>query len=146
MANSAEQQEEKKAPAEAPRAASSSALNMTVIAPAVGWLIPGAGHLIQKRWIRGLLLAASIFPMFILGLLMQGHVYKPNGGDILDILGFVGDIGAGGLYILSRVMAWGGDAIGRATADYGTKYIIVAGLLNFISVADAYHIAIGKKP
>ena len=31
-------------------------------------------------------------------------------------------------------------------ADYGTKYIIVAGLLNLISVADAYHIAIGKKP
>ena len=119
---------------------------MAVIAPAVGWLIPGAGHLIQRRWIRGLLLFAAIVPMFVLGLAMQGHVYKPNGGDILDILGFVGDVGAGGLYILSRALSWGGDAIGRATADYGTKYIIVAGLLNFISVADAYHIAIGKKP
>jgi len=32
-----------------------------------------------------------------------------------------------------------------ATADYGTKFLIVAGLLNFIAVADAYHIAIGKK-
>ena len=30
--------------------------------------------------------------------------------------------------------------------DDGTKFLIVAGLLNFISVADAYHIAIGKKP
>lgn len=119
---------------------------MAIIAPAVGWLIPGAGHLIQRRWIRGLLLFASIVPMFVLGLLMQGHVYKPNGGDILDMLGFVGDLGAGSLYILSRVLSWGGDAIGRATADYGTKYIIVAGLLNFISMADAYHIAIGKKP
>jgi len=119
---------------------------MAAIAPAVGWLIPGAGHLVQQRWIRGLLLLSSIVPMFILGLLMQGHVYKPNGGDILDILGFVGDVGAGGLYILSRVMGWGGEAIGRATADYGKIFIIVAGLLNFITVADAYHIAIGKKP
>jgi hypothetical protein len=118
---------------------------MSVVAPAIGWLIPGAGHLIQKCWIRGLLLMASIVSMFVLGLLMQGRIYHPNGGDILDILGFVGDVGAGGLYIVTRAMDWGQGAIAHATADYGTKYIIVAGLLNFISVADAYHIAIRKK-
>ncbi len=119
---------------------------MSVFAPAIGWLIPGAGHLIQKRWIRGLLLMGSIVVMFILGIAMQGRVYRPNGGDILDILGFVGDIGAGGLYILTRAMDLGQGAVAHATADYGTKFIIVAGLLNFISAADAYHIAIGKKP
>jgi hypothetical protein len=118
---------------------------MSVVAPALGWLIPGAGHLIQKRWIRGALLMVSIVTMFLLGLAMQGRVYKPNGGDILDILGFVGDVGAGGLYIVTRAMDWGQGAIAHATADYGTKYLIVAGLLNFIAVADAYHIAIGKK-
>ena len=118
---------------------------MSVLAPALGWLIPGAGHLIQKRWIRGALLFVSIVTMFLLGLAMQGRVYKPNGGDILDILGFVGDVGAGGLYILTRAMDWGQGAIAHATADYGTKYLIVAGLLNFIAAADAYHIAIGKK-
>ena len=119
---------------------------MAVLAPAIGWLIPGAGHLIQKRWIRGLLLMASIVCMFVLGYAMQGRVYRPNGGDILDILGFVGDVGAGGLYIVIRALDLGQGAIAHATADYGTKYIIVAGLLNFISAADAYHIAIGKKP
>jgi hypothetical protein len=119
---------------------------MSVVAPALGWLIPGAGHLIQKRWMRGALLMVSILAMFVLGLAMQGRIYKPNGGDILDILGFVGDVGAGGLYILTRANDWGQGAIAHATADYGTKFIIVAGLLNFIAVADAYHIAIGKKP
>jgi hypothetical protein len=119
---------------------------MSVVAPALGWLIPGAGHLIQKRWIRGFLLMGSVVTMFVLGLLMQGRVYQPNGGDILDILGFIGDVGAGGLYILSRVNDWGHVVVAHATADYGTKYIIVAGLLNFICVADAYHVAIGKKP
>ena len=119
---------------------------MSVVAPALGWLIPGAGHLIQKRWIRGLLLMGSIVVMFLLGLAMQGRVYRPNGGDILDILGFVGDVGAGGLYIMTRALDIGQGAVSHATADYGTKYIIVAGLLNFISAADAYHIAIGKKP
>jgi hypothetical protein len=118
---------------------------MAVIAPAVGWFIPGAGHLVQKRWIRGALLMASIVMMYILGLMMQGHIYQPNSGDILDILGFIGDVGAGALYIVTRTLDYGQGAIQRATADYGTKFIIVAGLLNFISAADAYHIAIGKK-
>jgi hypothetical protein len=125
--------------------ASQPITSMSVIVPAIAWLIPGAGHLIQKRWIRGVLLMVSVIVMFLLGLAMQGHVYKPNGGDILDILGFVGDVGAGGLYILARANDWGQAAIAHATADYGTKYLIVAGLLNFIAVADAYHIAIGKK-
>jgi len=119
--------------------------SMSVIAPAVGWLIPGAGHLIQKRWIRGGLLFISIVTLFLLGLAMQGRIYKANGGDILAMLGFIGNLGAGGLYILTLAMDWGQGAIAFATADYGTKFMIVAGLLNFISVADAYHIAIGKK-
>jgi len=119
---------------------------MAIVAPALGWLIPGAGHLILKRWGRGLLLMLSIVTLFLLGLAMQGHVYKPNGGDILDMLGFVGNLGGGLLYILSRINDWGPGAIAHATADYGTKFLIVAGLLNFIAAADAYHIAIGKKP
>jgi hypothetical protein len=118
---------------------------MAVLAPAVGWLIPGAGHMIQKRWIRGGLLFVSIATLFLLGLGMQGRIYKANGGEILDILGFIGDVGAGGLYIITVAMDWGQGAIAFATADYGTKFMIVAGLLNFIAIADAYHIAIGKK-
>jgi hypothetical protein len=118
---------------------------MVVLAPAIGWLIPGAGHMIQKRWIRGALLFISIMTMFLLGLAMQGRIYRANGGDILDMLGFVGDVGAGALYILTVMNDWGQGAIAYATADYGTKFMIVAGLLNFIAAADAYHIAIGKK-
>jgi hypothetical protein len=118
---------------------------MAVVAPALGWFIPGAGHMIQKRWIRGALLFISIVTLYLLGLGMQGRIYKANGGDILDILGFVGDLGAGALYIVTLAMDWGQNAIAFAVADYGTKFMIVAGLLNFIAVADAYHIAIGKK-
>jgi len=118
---------------------------MAILAPALGWLIPGAGHLIQRRWIRGLLLLACIVAMYVLGLKMEGHVYQPNSGEVLDILGFVGDVGAGALYIVSRALDYGQGMIQHATADYGTKFIIVAGLLNFIAAVDAYHIAIGKK-
>jgi hypothetical protein len=119
--------------------------SMALLAPAIAWLIPGAGHLIQKRWIRGLLLMTSVVAMFVLGLAMDGKIYNPNAGDLLDILGFFGDLGAGGLYLAGRGLNWGSAAITSATADYGTKFIVVAGLLNIMSIVDAYHIAIGKK-
>lgn len=118
---------------------------VAIAAPLLGWLIPGAGHFLLKRWIRGGLLLTSVFAMFFIGLWMDGKLYAANTGDILDMLGFVGDIGAGGLYLLGRAMDWGHGAVYMATADYGTKFIIVAGLLNVISAVDAHHIAIGKK-
>ena len=121
-----------------------STVNPTVVTIAA-WLVPGLGHLIQRRYIRGLLIMAAIFIMFFAGLGMQGKVYSFNTGDLLDILGFVGDIGSGLLYFLARMMNWGIGNIHRAVADYGTKYIVVAGLLNIVATVDAYHIAIGKK-
>ncbi|HWZ42344.1 MAG TPA: DUF6677 family protein [Candidatus Saccharimonadales bacterium] len=131
---------------ETPDSQSAPSMNaMAAVAIGLGWLVPGAGHLMQKKWIRGLLLMSSVATMFFLGLAMNGKVYKPNAGDLLDMLGFVGDLGAGGLYLAGRAMEWGDVLIAAATADYGTKFIVVAGLLNVISVVDAYHIAIGKK-
>ena len=118
---------------------------MAALAPAVAWIIPGAGHLMQKKWIRGLLIMASIVGMFTFGLAMEGKIYQSNTGDLLDILGFIGDLGSGALYIMGRVFEWGGTSITTANADYGTKFIVVAGLLNIMAAVDAYHIAIGKK-
>ena len=122
-----------------------SAGSMAVIAPLAGWLFPGLGHFLLRKWIRGLLLMLSVFIMFFAGLGMQGKVYGFNTGDLLDILGFVGDLGSGLLYFIARAMDWGGGNIQRAVADYGTKYIVVAGLLNIIAAVDAHQIAIGKK-
>jgi hypothetical protein len=129
----------------APKAAATASGSMHIVAPLAGWLVPGLGHIIQRRWIRGLLILASVFTMFFVGLGMQGKVYAFNTGDLLDMLGFVGDLGSGALYFLARSMDWGIGNIHRAVADYGTKYIVVAGLLNVIAAVDAHHIAIGKK-
>jgi len=128
-----------------PKVAAPPVTAMAVVAPLLAWLVPGAGHLIQRKWIRGFLLMFSVVSMFVLGLAMSGKVYQPNTGDLLDMLGFVGDLGAGGLYLLSRAADWGINPIAVAVADYGTKYIVVSGLLNVMALIDAYHIAIGKK-
>ena len=118
---------------------------MGVVAPIVGWLIPGGGHFIQKRLIRGVLLLISVLSMFFIGIWMQGKIYTANTGDILEILSFVGDLGAGVFYFLAHAFGWGRGAIVNANANYGTVFIVVAGLLNIVSAVDAHQIAIGKK-
>ncbi|MEO6964547.1 MAG: DUF6677 family protein [Acidobacteriaceae bacterium] len=110
-----------------------------------GWLVPGLGHLLQGRWIRAVLLFVSIVCMFALGLAMRGQVYAPNTGDVLDMLGFVGDLGNGGLFILSLLSGWGQNIVQVVTQDYGTKFIVVAGLLNFIAAVDAHSLRLGRK-
>ncbi|HEY1759471.1 MAG TPA: DUF6677 family protein [Bryobacteraceae bacterium] len=111
----------------------------------LGWLIPGAGHLLTRHWIRALLLFVAITAMFSLGLAMQAKVYVPNTGDPLDVLGFVGDLGAGALYLVARIFSLGQSTVQLVTADYGTKFVVVAGLLNFVAAVDAHNLRIGRK-
>ncbi|MDE3062842.1 MAG: hypothetical protein KGJ51_07245 [Acidobacteriota bacterium] len=109
-----------------------------------GWLVPGAGHFLLRKWGRGALLMLSIAGMFALGLAMQGKVYS-NAHDILDILGFVGDLGNGLLYVASRIFGLGADQVQITTGDYGTRFIVVAGLLNVIAAVDAHNLRTGRK-
>jgi hypothetical protein len=111
----------------------------------LAWLVPGAGHVLTGRWVRGLLLFVSVASMFWMGIAMQGKLYAPNTGDVLDMLGFAGDLGNGLFYALGRMLDLGHGAVEIATADYGTKFIVVAGLLNFIAAVDAHNLRIGRK-
>lgn len=110
-----------------------------------GWLVPGAGHLLVRKPIRGALLFIAIVTMFATGIALQGKVYSPNTGDLLDILGFVGQLGSGLLYLLAKMLDWGHASVQIALGDYGTKFIVVAGLLNIVSAIDAHSLANGRK-
>ncbi|QNI36232.1 DUF6677 family protein [Edaphobacter albus] len=121
----------------------------TTLPPALiliaGWLIPGAGHFLLKKWIRGLLLFVSILTMFGIGIALKGKVYGPNTAELLDMLNFAGDLGTGLLYVIARVFDLGQASVQIAIADYGTKFIVVAGLLNIIAAVDAHSLATGRK-
>ena len=128
----------------AARSGASASVNPTLCLIA-GWIVPGAGHFLLKKPIRGGLLLISIIGMFAAGVALQGKVYSPNTGDLVDILGFAGQLGSGILYVLARTFDWGHASVLLATADYGTKFIVVAGLLNIISAVDAHSLANGRK-
>lgn len=118
---------------------------LAIVAPLAGWFFPGLGHFIQRRFARGALIFLSVAVLFFCGIAMSGRIYGFNLGNLLQMLGFVGDFGNGVLYFVARALAWGTTPAFRATADYGSKYLVCAGLLNVIAAVDAHQIAIGKK-
>jgi hypothetical protein len=118
-------------------------------AVALGWLIPGGGHFLLKRSGRGLLLLASIVTMFVCGLMMRGAMFQPQSGDILTTLintgGFIGDIASGVPYLLSSWLGYNQPDVAGHVHDYGTKFLVTAGLLNILAMVDAFEIAAGRK-
>ena len=124
-------------------------LNVWGPAVALGWFIPGGGHFLLKRRGRAILLAASIILMFIAGLLMRGAMFQPQSGDLLTIVintgGFLGDLASGVLYLLSVWLGYNQADVPGAVHDYGTKFLVTAGLLNVLAMVDAYEIAAGRK-
>jgi hypothetical protein len=115
----------------------------------LGWLIPGAGHFLLKRPGRGALLAACVVAMFLLGLMMHGALFQPQSGDILTTViywgGFIGNLLSGILYILTRWLGYSQADVAGHVHDYGTKFLVAAGLLNLLAMVDAFEIATGKR-
>jgi hypothetical protein len=119
--------------------------SMPIMVLLAGWLVPGAGHLLLGKWIRASLIFVSILGMYLIGISLAGKVYTPNTGDILDILGFVGQLGMGLLYAIARLFNLGATSAVNTLADYGKAFLIVGGLLNIISAVDAHSLANGRK-
>ena len=120
-----------------------------VPAVALGWLIPGGGHLLLKRTGRGVLLGVAITGMFVCGLLMRGAMFQPQSGDLLTTLintgGFIGDVCSGILYLLTSWLGYAQPDLAGAVHDYGTKCLVTAGLLNVLAMVDVFEIAAGRK-
>ena len=118
-------------------------------AVALGWLVPGGGHFLLKRSGRGILLLLAVTGMFVCGLLMRGAIFTPQYGDLLTTLintgGFVGDVCSGILYLLSAWLGYSQPDQAGAVHDYGTKFLVTAGLLNILAMVDAYEIAARRK-
>jgi hypothetical protein len=116
---------------------------------ALSWLVPGAGHLLLKRTGRGLLLMAAIISMFVCGLMMRGAMFQPETGDLLTTLintgGFIGDLASGIPYLLSQWLGYNQPDVAGAVHDYGTKFLVTAGLLNILAMVDTFEIAVRRK-
>jgi hypothetical protein len=116
---------------------------------AVAWFVPGGGHFLLKRYGRAGLLLFAILVMFLFGLMMRGEFLKPQGGDLLTVIiyygGFLANVANGVPYLIATWLGYSQPDVAGAVHDYGTKFLVAAGLLNVLAMVDAYEIAAGKK-
>jgi len=116
----------------------------------IAWFFPGAGHLIQKRTKRGLVIAISIWAMFIIAVASGGAHYPGFGfaeGALLYLLNMLSKFGNGFGLIISFILGARDvpDVAARATFEYGGRMLEIAGLLNVLAIMDALDIFYGRK-
>jgi TM2 domain-containing membrane protein YozV len=138
-------------------------LPQPALAALLGWLVPGAGHLYQGRYGKGLLFMVCILSTFFFGLSLGGghSVYASNKQISYSIM-YAFQLGTGLPAMPALVQAlrvsrnqttlWNGfmappmeerdlsewnNRYGSAY-DLGILYTMVAGLLNLLAVYDAY--------
>jgi hypothetical protein len=115
------------------------------IAAVLAWLVPGLGHIYVKRWQRGLVFLVLILASIWIGCTLQGNLYRPMPNQPLSLLATFGAMGMGLPYFVLR-SALGYSGVNVAPGyEYGTAFLLTAGLMNLLLVLDAWDIALGKK-
>ena len=109
------------------------------------WIVPGSGHYLQGKKVKGAVFFFGILALFALGLVMSGGLTDLYDGKPLTVLGFLGSIGSGSLYFFAKILGLGAGDIAAHTYFYGTTYIAVAGFLNLSIALKAYGAAKEEK-
>src|SRR5689334_1886531 len=137
-------------PAVSATAKSSAPTRSPILVVISSWLIPGSGHFLLGRRNRAAIVFATVVIAFAIGLLMRGPMFQVTStGDLLSRFiqygGFIADLATGLLYFVSVWLGYAPADTAGHTADYGSKFIVAAGLLNILGMVDAYEIATGQK-
>jgi hypothetical protein len=127
---------------EGPRAGDGASPVVTAL---LAWAMPGLGHLRLGRRGRAVAFCAIVLVSLATGLALDGNLYRVVPEQPLSMFATIGCMGMGLPYFIAR---WGfgyeGDIEG-AGYEYGSAFILTAGLMNLLLILDALDIARGMK-
>jgi hypothetical protein len=123
------------------------ALSRAVLGFALGWLLPGAGHMALGRFRKGLILFALIAGSFAAGgVLTRGRTVTFDENPFYHI----GQIGSGLTLGVTTYLASDGTPPRTDSAqpqvDPGLLYMSVAGLLNLLVLLNLYDLLTEQAP
>ena len=99
-------------------------------------------------WLRPFMniFAICIIVFFVLGLIMDGHLYK-FGVDTgwRSILAILSSMAAGIPYFIALIFGLGSGNPGSVLEPYANYFLLAAGMLNILIALDAMDIAAGRK-
>ena len=112
-----------------------------------GWVVPGAGHLLQRRLAKGLVFLFVLPLMFGLGLLLDGTLFPlaPLSQSLLTTGAALAERCLGAALADHRARRRGPRQRRRASYEYGWVFMVVSGLLNCLVILDAFDIGMGRK-
>ena len=153
------------------RKLTAEAIRRGLLAGFVGWLVPGAGHLLLGRRRRAAVFFVLVALSATLGVVFAGNlaVADPR-APVLTRLQVAADLALGPAEPILRTALYGapvysryGIESGRLSREaraalekrerrffrrwsqYGTVYLLAACLMNLLVILDAWDIAIGRK-
>ena len=118
---------------------------MALAVAIAGWVVPGLGHLLLRKWSKAAVYFLCVGGLACAGLAMRGGIFGASAADLFDRLGFFADLGAGVFYFLAHQIQASGPDIAHATGDYGTRLFAAAGMLNLLTVLEAYETGRGVE-
>jgi len=113
---------------------------LALMAAFAGWVVPGLGHLLLRKWGKAAVYFVCVGTLAVVGMLLRGNVFIYAGSDPFAMLGSVADMGTGIFYFVTHAINPAGADVSRAAGDYGTRLIAAAGVLNMLCILEAFQI------
>ena len=109
------------------------------------WLVPGSGHLLLGKRARAAVFFVIVLTAVTVGVLLEGNLHRILPNQPLTILATLGSMGSGLPYLgLRFILGYQGNVVAPGY-EYGSAFILTAGLMNLLLVLDVFDIARGRK-
>lgn len=116
-----------------------------LLAAVLAWLLPGLGHLFLRRWRRALAFFLLVVAALWIGCALEGNLARPMKSSPLSYLSTFAELGTGLPYFFLRYARhYEGNVVAPGN-EYGSAFLLTAGLMNLLLILDAWDIASGKK-
>ncbi|MCH7666550.1 MAG: hypothetical protein IH936_11560 [Acidobacteria bacterium] len=109
------------------------------------WAVPGAGHIYLGKKRRGAVFATLVLAALWIGWSLDGNLYAVVTNRPLTLLATLASMGVGLPYFGLRYLLGYAGEITAPGYEYGSAFILTAGLMNLLLVLDCCDLASGHK-
>jgi len=115
----------------------------------VGWLLPGGGYLLTRRYAQFATTFGLICGTFLTGISLQGGGLSIAPGELNGVDGFTALVAQAGVagkalvgvpFLLARAFYPHQAYLEGRLHEYGTTLLLFAGIMNLLALADAFEL------
>lgn len=109
------------------------------------WVLPGSGHYLLGRRARALGFLLIVFASIWIGVELDGTLYRIQADRPLTVLATFASMGMGLPYFVLRfAFGYEGQVVSPGH-EYGSAFLLTAGLMNLLLVLDVWDILRRRK-